>query len=328
MMTTKQAKPEPLLNEEDRRYVLFPIKHPDIWSHYKNLLSTFWVPEEICLDQDVIDYNEKLTDNERHWLDNVLAFFASSDVIVNLNLISTFGQEVVTAEASCFYSLQMAQENVHSETYSLFIDRLCEDEKKARLFDALEKMPAVAKKAKWALKWANPELDFATRIVAWATVEGLLFAASFAAIAFLKQRGLMPGLGLANEFISRDESLHCSFASECLYQNHIVNKLPEAKVHAIIREAVEIEDEFVTEALPVKLIGMNADDMKTYVRFCANRLLQSLGVSPLYKNATCPWEWIQLISVNGQTSFFEKKVADYAKSSLQKMGAINFDNAF
>jgi len=320
-ITTAHTQLEPLLDESKRRLCLFPLEHADMWEWYKRLMSTFWLPEDITLDQDVIDYNEKLTDDERYYLDNILGFFSSADCIVNLNLLSTFSVEITSVEAACFLTAQAAQENVHAEVYSLFIDRLVRDEKrKDELFNALEKCPAIAQKAKWALKWSTPELSLATRLVAWSVIEGLLFAASFAAIAFFKTRGLLPGLATANEYISRDESLHCSFAAECLYKDHIVNKLPKEQVWAIVSEAVDIEDVFVTESLPVRLIGMSADDMKKYVRFCANRLMGSLGVPPLYSDqeATCPWDWVQLISTGGSTNFFEKKVADYAKSSLQK----------
>lgn len=321
---------EPLLDETERRFCLFPTKHKDIWDYYKKLESTLWTSADISLDQDVVDYRTKLTDNERHYVDKVLAFFASADCIVNLNLMSTFTVEVTAPEAQCFFQCQAAQENVHAEVYSLFIDRLvADDEKKESLFNALEKCPIVAKKAKWALKWARPELDFPTRLVAWSVVEGLLFAASFAAIAFFKTRGLLPGLGTANEYIARDESLHCSFAAECLYKHHVVNKLPVERVHEIVSEAIAIEDEFITSALPVKLIGMSADDMMQYTRFCANRLLGALGVPPLYEGATCPWEWVQLIGVQGSTNFFEKRVADYAKSSLKRMtGDLAIDDEF
>ena len=318
---TSMVHPEPLLDESKRRLCLFPLEHADMWEWYKKLMSTFWLPEDISLDQDAVDYETKLTDDERYYLDNILGFFASADCIVNLNLLSTFSVEITSVEAACFLTAQAAQENVHAEVYSLFIDRLIKDNtRKADLFDALEKCPAIARKAKWALKWSEPELPLSTRLVAWSVVEGPLFAASFAAIAFFKTRGLLPGLATANEYISRDESLHCSFAAECLYKDHIVNKLPKERVWEIIGEAVEIEDEFVTESLPVRLIGMSAEDMKKYVRFCANRLMGSLGVPPLYskQEATCPWDWVQLISTGGSTNFFEKKVADYAKSSLRK----------
>lgn len=320
-MATPPSEAEPLLDETKRRLCLFPLEHADMWEWYKRLMSTFWLPEDITLDQDVVDYETKLTKDEKYYLDNILGFFASADCIVNLNLLSTFSVEITSVEAACFLTAQAAQENVHAEVYSLFIDRLVRDEKrKDELFNALEKCPAIARKATWALKWSKPELSLATRLVAWSVVEGLLFAASFAAIAFFKTRGLLPGLATANEYISRDESLHCSFAAECLYKDHIVNKLPKERVWEIIGEAVEIEDEFVTSSLPVRLIGMCADDMKKYVRFCANRLMGSLGVPPLYSKleATCPWDWVQLISTGGTTNFFEKKVADYAKSSLRK----------
>ena len=319
--THVEKKPEPLLDESKRRLCLFPLEMPEAWRYYKELMSAFWLPEEISLDQDEIDYNTKLTSDEKFYLDNILGFFASADCIVNLNLMSTFSVEITSMECQAFLAAQQAQENVHAEVYSLFIDRLIKDEdRKADLFNALEKLPAISKKAKWALKWSNPKLPLASRLVAWSVVEGLLFAASFAAIAWFKNRGLLPGLGTANEFISRDESLHCTFAAECLYRDNIVNKLPKEEVWTIVREAVDIEDVFVTESLPVRLIGMSATEMKKYIRHVANRLLGSLGVDPLYSSpeASCPWPWVQLVSLSGSTNFFEKKVADYSKSSLRK----------
>lgn len=319
--THVEKKTEPLLDESKRRLCLFPLEMPDAWEFYKKLMSAFWLPEEISLDQDEIDYTTKLTTDEKWYLDNILGFFASADCIVNLNLMSTFSVEITSMECQAFLAAQQAQENVHAEVYALFIDRLIKDEtRKADLFNALEKCPAIAQKAKWALKWSDPKLPLASRLVAWATVEGLLFAASFAAIAWFKNRGLLPGLGTANEFISRDESLHCSFAAECMYRDHIQNKLSKEQVWTIVREAVEIEDVFVTESLPVRLIGMSSVEMKKYIRHVANRLLGSLGVDPLYapSEASCPWPWVQLVSLSGSTNFFEKKVSDYAKSSLKK----------
>ena len=311
---------EPLLDASQTRFTLFPIAHKDIWEDYKTLMSSFWLAEDITLDQDVKDYSNKLTDDERHYIDKILAFFASADCLVNLNLCATFVNEVTPPEAQCFFAAQAAQENVHAEVYSLFIDRLVtDDDKKKELYNALEGMPVIKKKGEWAMKWSDPKLPFAARLVAWSVVEGLLFASSFAAIGYFKNRGLLPGLGNANEFISRDESLHCKFAAETLYKNHIVNKLPEEQIHQIVHEAVEIEDEFVDSALPCKMIGMNADDMKIYVRFTANRLLTMLGVSPLYENVHCPWKFVTLVAVEGATNFFEKRSADYQKASLKKL---------
>lgn len=321
---------EPLLDEAQTRFTLFPIAHKDIWEDYKTLMSAFWLAEDITLEQDVKDYADKLTDDERHYIDKILAFFASADCLVNLNLCATFVNEVTPPEAQCFFAAQAAQENVHAEVYSLFIDRLVsDDDKKKELFNALEGMPVIKKKGEWAMKWSDPTLPFAARLVAWSVVEGLLFASSFAAIAYFKHRGLLPGLGNANEFISRDESLHCKFAAETLYRNHIVNKLSEEEVHKIVNEAVEIEDEFVDEALPCKMIGMSAADMKVYVRFTANRLLQMLGVSPIYKDTYCPWSFVNLVACEGQVNFFEKRSADYAKASLVKLqGSVTVSDDF
>ena len=329
-MSSEDNFVEPLLRETETRFTLFPIAHKDIWDDYKMIMSTFWLAEEITLEQDVKDYNDRLTHEERHYIDKILAFFASADCLVNLNLCSTFVTEVTPPEAQCFFAAQAAQENVHAEVYSLFIDRLVmDDEKKASLFNALEGMPVIKRKGEWAMKWSNPELPFAARLVAWSVVEGLLFASSFAAIAYFKNRGLLPGLGNSNEFISRDESLHCKFAAETLYKGHIVNKLEEKEVHAIVDEAVQIEDDFVDEALPCKMIGMSASDMKVYVRFTANRLLQMLGVSPLYENTYCPWSFVNLVAVEGQANFFEKRSADYAKANLAKLqGTIEVSDDF
>lgn len=310
---------EPMLHDTRRRFVLFPLQYHDIWEQYTNLLSTFWQANEIDLEEDAVCFREKLTEGEQHYLKTILGFFASADAIVNLNLLGNFSQEVVVPEALCFLSFQAAQENVHSETYSLLIDRLIQsNEEKTRLFHALETMPSIQRKGAWALSWCDPQkTDFATRVVAFACVEGLLFAASFAGIAWMKHRGLMPGLGCANEYISRDESLHCQFA--CLvYRKYIRNKLTVERVHEIVREAVEIEDEFVSHGLPVRLVGMDPDEMKVYVRWCANRLLRDLGVPELYENVENPWTWINLLSLQGLTSFFEKRNTDYAKSNVTR----------
>ncbi|WP_071885029.1 ribonucleoside-diphosphate reductase small subunit [Hymenobacter sp. DG25B] len=304
---------EPLLVENPNRFVLFPIQHDTVWQMYKKAEASFWTAEEIDLSQDQKDW-EALNDGERHFISHVLAFFAASDGIVNENLAVNFMQEVQMPEARCFYGFQIMMENIHSETYSLLIDTYIKDPKeKDRLFNALETVPCVKKKGEWALKWINSE-DFAERIIAFAAVEGIFFSGSFCSIFWLKKRGLMPGLTFSNELISRDEGLHCDFAC-LLYEKYLVNKLPEARVHAIIRDAVTIEQEFVTDALPVNLIGMNAKAMSQYIEFVADRLLQSLGYSKIY-NATNPFDFMEMISLQGKTNFFEKRVAEYQKAGV------------
>ncbi|MCR5888176.1 ribonucleoside-diphosphate reductase small subunit [Hymenobacter sp. J193] len=304
---------EPLLTENPNRFVLFPIQHNDVWQMYKKAEASFWTAEEIDLSQDQKDW-ENLNDGERHFISHVLAFFAASDGIVNENLAVNFMQEVQMAEARCFYGFQVMMENIHSETYSLLIDTYIKDPKeKDRLFNALETVPCVKKKGEWAIKWINSE-NFTERLIAFAAVEGIFFSGSFCSIFWLKKRGLMPGLTFSNELISRDEGLHCDFAC-LLYDQHLQNKLPEARVHAIIRDAVQIEQEFVTDALPVNLIGMNAKSMSEYIEFVADRLLQSLGYSKIY-NASNPFDFMEMISLQGKTNFFEKRVAEYQKAGV------------
>ena len=307
-------KPEPLLVENKNRFVLFPIRHQDIWDMYKKAEASFWTAEELDLAHDFNDW-EKLNDNERYFISRVLAFFAASDGIVNENLVQNFSNEIQIPEARCFYGFQIAIENIHSEVYSLLIDTYIKDNKeKTKLFEAIDTIPCVKKKAEWALQWTNAEnASFAERIVAFAAVEGIFFSGSFCAIFWLKKRGLMPGLSFSNELISRDEGMHCDFA--CLLYKRLANPLPEAQVHKIIGVAVETEKEFVSDALPVELIGMNSTMMKQYIEFCADRLLQSLGVSKMY-NATNPFDWMNLISMQGKTNFFEKRVGEYAKAGV------------
>jgi ribonucleoside-diphosphate reductase beta chain len=303
---------EPLLAENPNRFVLFPIQNDEVWQYYKKSQASFWTAEEIDLSQDQKDWNS-LNDNERHFIKHVLAFFAASDGIVNENLAVNFMQEVQMPEARCFYGFQIMMENIHSETYSLLIDTYIKDPKeKDYLFNALETVPAVQKKGEWALKWINSE-NFAERLIAFAAVEGIFFSGSFCSIFWLKKRGLMPGLTFSNELISRDEGLHCDFA--CLLYSYLVNKLPEERVQAIIRDAVTIEQEFVTDALPVSLIGMNAKTMSQYIEFVADRLLVSLGCAKIY-NATNPFDFMEMISVQGKTNFFEKRVAEYQKAGV------------
>ncbi|MDB4075889.1 MAG: ribonucleotide-diphosphate reductase subunit beta [Crocinitomicaceae bacterium] len=305
---------EPILVANNNRFVLFPIQHDDIWAFYKKAEASFWTAEEIDLQADLIDWDTKLNDNERHFVKHVLAFFAASDGIVNENLAENFLSEVQYTEAKFFYGFQVAVENIHSETYSLLIDTYIKDTKdKEYLFNAIDTMDCVKVKADWALRWID-EGSFAERLVAFAAVEGIFFSGSFCSIYWLKKRGLMPGLSFSNELISRDEGLHCDFAC-LLYTNHIVDKLPKETVQKIIIDAVDIEKEFILEALPVKLIGMNSDLMSQYIEFVADRLLLELGNEKVY-NATNPFDFMEMISIQGKTNFFEKRVGEYQKSGV------------
>jgi ribonucleoside-diphosphate reductase beta chain len=305
---------EPILRENKDRFVLFPIVHNDIWSFYKKSEASFWTAEEIDLEADLVDWNEKLNDDERHFVKHVLAFFAASDGIVNENLAENFVSEVQYTEAKFFYGFQIMMENIHSETYSLLIDTYIKDvAEKDKLFHAIDTLDCVKKKANWALNWIT-NASFAERLVAFAAVEGIFFSGSFCSIFWLKKRGLMPGLSFSNELISRDEGMHCDFAC-LLYNNHVVNKLPEERVRQIITDAVDIEKDFVTDALPVKLIGMNADLMSQYIEFVADRLLVELGCSKVY-NASNPFDFMEMISLQGKTNFFEKRVAEYQKAGV------------
>ena len=305
---------EPLLDDNPNRFVLFPIKHDDIWQFYKKSEASFWTAEEIDLNQDLNDWENKLNDNEKHFIKHVLAFFAASDGIVNENLAENMVNEVQYTEAKFFYGFQIMMENIHSETYSLLIDTYIKDNKeKDYLFTAIEHMDCVKKKAEWALRWID-EGSFAERLIAFAAVEGIFFSGSFCSIYWLKKRGLMPGLTFSNELISRDEGMHCDFAC-LLYNQHIQNKLPKELIHKLIVDAVEIEKEFVTDALPVKLIGMNSEMMCQYIEFCADRLLVQLN-NPKAFNAENPFPWMDLISLQGKTNFFEKRVGDYQKSGV------------
>ena len=305
---------EPILAKNNDRFVLFPIVHDDIWKFYKKAEASFWTAEEIDLAQDLVDWSEKLNDDERHFIKHVLAFFAASDGIVNENLAENFLSEVQYTEAKFFYGFQVTIENIHSETYSLLIDTYIQDSKeKDYLFHAIDNIPCVKKKADWALRWIE-EGSFAERLIAFAAVEGIFFSGSFCSIFWLKKRGLMPGLSFSNELISRDEGLHCDFAC-LLYNHHLVNKLSKETVTKIITDAVEIEKEFVTDAIPVKLIGMNADLMKQYIEFVADRLLAELGCSKVYNSAN-PFDFMDMISIQGKTNFFEKRVAEYQKAGV------------
>lgn len=309
-----ELKPEPFLVENPQRFVLFPIQHDDVWKFYKQAEASFWTAEELDLTQDLTDWT-KLTDNEKFFITNVLAFFAASDGIVNENLAMNFSNEVQIPEARCFYGFQIAIENIHSEVYSLLIDTYVTDQKeKSRVLNAIETVPCVMKKANWALQWCdNRYAAYAERIVAFAAVEGIFFSGSFCSVFWLKKRGLMPGLSFSNELISRDEGLHCDFA--CLMYKKLVNKLPAARIHEIIGNAVTIEKEFVCDSLPVELIGMNSDLMCQYIEFCADRLLVALEVPKLY-NSSNPFDWMEMISLQGKTNFFEKRVGEYAKSGV------------
>jgi ribonucleoside-diphosphate reductase beta chain len=305
---------EPILQENPHRFVLFPIQHNDIWAFYKKSEASFWTAEEIDLSNDLSDWNDRLNDDERHFIKHVLAFFAASDGIVNENLAENFVNEVQYTEAKFFYGFQIMMENIHSETYSLLIDTYIKDAKeKDYLFTAIDHLDCVKKKADWALRWIKNG-SFQERLIAFAAVEGIFFSGSICSIFWLKKRGLMPGLSFSNELISRDEGMHCDFAC-LLYNDHVANKLSEETVRRIITDAVAIEKEFVSDALPVNLIGMNAELMCQYIEFVADRLLSALHVPKVY-NVENPFPWMDLISLQGKTNFFEKRVGDYQKSGV------------
>lgn len=309
---------EPLLIPSDKRFVMFPIEHHDIWDLYKATEASFWTAEEIDLSQDFADWNEKLTADERHFISYILAFFAASDGIVNENLAANFMNEVQYPEARALYGFQIMIENIHSEVYSLLIDTYIKDPKEQhKLFNATQTIPSVMKKGEWALKWIESD-SFHERLVAFAAVEGIMFSGSFAALFWLKKRGLMPGLTFSNELISRDEGVHTDTAC-LLYKNHLIGKLPKERVEEIIMSAVEFEKEFVEEAIPVSLIGMNAGEMKKYIEFVADRLLVELGYEEVYKTAN-PFDFMDMISLQGKTNFFEKKVAEYQKAGVKDKG--------
>jgi ribonucleoside-diphosphate reductase beta chain len=317
---------EKLLQENKNRFVLFPIEHHDIWDYYKKAQQVFWTAEEIDLAQDHSDW-EKLNEGEQHFVKHVLAFFAASDGIVNENLAENFVSEVQYTEAKFFYGFQIMMENVHSETYSLLIDTYIKDkEEQNHLFNAIDTVPAVQKKAAWALKWIGSE-SFVERLIAFAAVEGIFFSGSFCSIFWLKKRGLMPGLSFSNELISRDEGLHTDFAVH-LYKNHIENKLSRERILEIIDSALVIEKEFITEALPVSLIGMNSELMKQYLEYVSDRLLMDLGVGKVY-NTENPFDFMANIALQNKTNFFEKRVADYVKSGVGEIQEkISFDEDF
>ena len=312
------SKVEPILQENKNRFVIFPIKHHDIWEWYKKMEASFWTAEEIDLSQDLNDWNNKLSTDEKYFIKHILAFFAASDGIVNENLAENFVNEVQYAEAKFFYGFQIMMENIHSETYSLLIDTYVKDEaEKDQLFNAIEVFPAIKKKADWAIKWIESD-SFAERLIAFAAVEGIFFSGAFCSIFWLKKRGLMPGLTFSNELISRDEGVHSDFAVH-LHNHHLVNKVPKTRIREIIVEALRIEREFITESLPVSLIGMNAGLMTQYLEFVTDRLLVELGCEREY-NTSNPFDFMDMISLQGKTNFFEKKVAEY-----QKAGVMNTD---
>lgn len=317
---------EPLLKDNPRRFVIFPIQYHDIWQMYKKAEASFWTAEEVDLSKD-LQHWDSLKDEERYFISHVLAFFAASDGIVNENLVERFAQEVQVTEARCFYGFQIAMENIHSEMYSLLIDTYIKDPtEREYLFNAIENLPCVKKKADWALDWiGNKDASFGERVVAFAAVEGIFFSGSFAAIFWLKKRGLMPGLTFSNELISRDEGLHCDFA--CLMFKHLVEKPSKAVVTKLIRNAVEIEQEFLTKALPVKLIGMNCDLMKQYIEFVADRLMLELGFDKLW-NVENPFDFMENISLEGKTNFFEKRVGEYQRMGVMSGTRGTVDNTF
>jgi ribonucleoside-diphosphate reductase beta chain len=305
---------EPILQENPNRFVLFPIEHDDIWQFYKKSEASIWTAEEIDLSQDFDDWDNKLSDNDRYFIKHILAFFAASDGIVNENLAENFVREVQYTEAKFFYGFQIMMENIHSETYSLLIDTYIKDKaEKNYLFNAIDNIPCVKTKADWALRWISGG-GFAERLVAFAAVEGIFFSGSFCSIFWLKKRGVMPGLTFSNELISRDEGMHCDFAC-LLYNQHLVNKLDKKIVEQIITEAVAIEKEFVSDAIPVNLIGMNSNLMCQYIEFVADRLLLSLGNNKVY-HAENPFDFMEMISLQGKTNFFEKRVGDYQKAGV------------
>lgn len=308
---------ETLLCDNPLRYVLFPVQQPGMWNMYKKAVASFWTVEEVDLGADMADWNN-LRDDERHFISHVLAFFAASDGIVNENLVERFCREVQVSEARCFYGMQIAIENIHSEMYSLLLDTYIKDEaQRDHLFRAIETIPAITKKAKWALRWID-QGSFADRIVAFACVEGIFFSGSFCAIFWLKKRGIMPGLTFSNELISRDEGLHRDFA--CMMFGMLTHKPSPDVVLRIVEEAVALEQEFVSEALPVSLIGMNSTTMKRYIEFVADHLLASLGM-PKHWNVENPFDFMELISLEGKTNFFEKRVGEYAKAGVMSTSA-------
>ena len=329
-MSNANLKPEPILQDNADRFVLFPIEHDDIWQFYKKAEASFWTAEEIDLSQDLKDW-ENLNDGEKHFIKHVLAFFAASDGIVNENLAEHFVSDVQYTEAKFFYGFQIAIENIHSETYSLLIDTYVKDEKeKDVLFKAIDNFPAIKKKADWALKWVDSD-SFAERLIAFAGVEGIFFSGAFCSIFWLKKRGVMPGLTFSNELISRDEGVHCDFAVH-LHNEHIVNKVPKERIREILVDALNIEREFITESLPISLIGMNAKLMTQYLEFVTDRLLVEFQCDKEF-NVTNPFDFMDMINLQGKTNFFEKRVSEYQKAGVLNKekkddSKISFDDEF
>ena len=321
---------EPILKENKDRFVIFPIKHHDLWEWYKKCEASFWTAEEIDLSEDLNDWKNKLNDDERYFIKHILAFFAASDGIVNENLAENFVNEVQYSEAKFFYGFQIMMENIHSETYSLLIDTYVKDDaEKDKLFNAIETFPAIKKKADWALKWIESD-SFAERLIAFAGVEGIFFSGAFCSIFWLKKRGLMPGLSFSNELISRDEGVHCDYAVH-LHNNHLVNKVSKERITEILTDALDIEKEFITESLPASLIGMNSKLMTQYLEFVTDRLLVELNCDKVY-NVTNPFDFMDMISLQGKTNFFEKRVSEYQKAGVlnndTKSTEISFDEDF
>ncbi len=319
---------EPILTPNKDRFVIFPIQHNDLWDWYKKQEASFWTAEEIDLEQDVIDWNNKLNDDERYFIKHILAFFAASDGIVNENLAENFVSEVQYTEAKFFYGFQLMMENIHSEVYSLLIDTYIKNDKeKDELFRAIDIFPAIKEKADWALKWIESD-SFAERLIAFSAVEGIFFSGSFCSIFWMKKRGLLPGLTFSNELINRDEGLHADFAVY-LHQNHIINKVSKERITEILIDALDIERVFITESLPVSLIGMNSKLMTQYLEFVTDRLLLEYGCDKVY-NATNPFDFMEMISLEGKTNFFEKRVSEYQKAGVKSggTGSISFDADF
>ncbi|MCH8534336.1 MAG: ribonucleotide-diphosphate reductase subunit beta [Flavobacteriaceae bacterium] len=324
-------KNEPILEENKNRFVVFPIQHHDLWEWYKKQEASFWTAEEIDLHQDITDWENKLSADEQYFIKHILAFFAASDGIVNENLAENFVNEVQYTEAKFFYGFQIMMENIHSETYSLLIDTYVKDEvEKNKLFQAIENFPAIKKKADWALKWIESP-SFAERLIAFAAVEGIFFSGAFCSIFWLKKRGLMPGLTFSNELISRDEGLHCDYAVH-LHNNHLINQVPKERIKEIILDALNIEREFITESLPVSLIGMNAKLMTQYLEFVTDRLLVELDCDKEFGSSN-PFDFMDMINLQGKTNFFEKRVGEYQKAGVmskdkEKDSKISFDADF
>ena len=322
---------EPILEKNEGRFVIFPIQHHDIWEWYKKSEASFWTAEEIDLHQDLTDWTSKLNEDERYFIKHILAFFAASDGIVNENLAENFVNEVQYSEAKFFYGFQIMMENIHSETYSLLIDTYVKDDvEKDQLFNAIENFPAIKKKADWALKWIDSP-SFAERLIAFAAVEGIFFSGAFCSIFWLKKRGIMPGLTFSNELISRDEGVHCDFAVH-LHNHHLVNKVPKDRIRSIIVDALHIKREFITESLPASLIGMNSNLMTQYLEFVTDRLLVELQCEKEF-NTKNPFDFMDMISLQGKTNFFEKRVAEYQKAGVanstdKEANKISFDADF